>query len=165
MIRRSLALLALCPLFACASAPETSELPTVELDRFDYEVVVPTVSGVSEIVLTVPLPAPTSLRVLSIHGLVGNAPFHVPVTDGSDVSFANEHVSLSMAWTSHHAYTSACLQLTAPGKPVELFLRLGLPAGSAGAEEIEQSLLENTTVTAGDGQTIEAALKRFERVR
>ncbi len=164
MIRR---LLALCAplLFACASAPATSAPLAVELETFTYDVVVPTVpEGVSQMVLTVPLPAPTPLRVLSIHGLVGNAPFDVPVKDGDDVSFSNEHVSLSLTWTSHSVHTSACLQLTTPGKPVELGLRLGLPVGFTGAAELEQSLLEHTTI-AGDGRSVEAAHKRFARVR
>lgn len=164
MIRRPFALLALCPLFACASAP-ASTTPAVELDRYRYDVVVPEVpEGVQKMVVTVPLPAPAPLRVLSIHGLVGNAPFDVPVRDGGDVSRSNDKVSLSLTSTCHYVYTSTCLQVTTEGKPVELGLRLGLPAGMTGTEEIERALLANTTVV-GDGRPIEAALKRFERVR
>lgn len=166
MIRPLLALPLALALFACAGTPaKEAPPPAQELETFAYEVAVPALpDGASELVLTIDLPAADPLRVQSLHGLVGNAPFEVPLTHEKDVSFSNEHVSLSLAWIPGTHEQSGTLRLTTHGKPLELALRFALPAAPAGAGEVEKALLASTKA-ASDGRAIEGLVTRFERVR
>ena len=161
-MRRSLAVFALLPLFACASAPsEPAPVPDTGLDTFLYEVSLPSIpEGVSRTKVTVQLPGPSPLRVLAIHGLVGNARFEVPVESSGKASYSSDHVSLSLDWPREAA--AGALELTTSGRSVELALRLGLPAGSPAAGELEKTLLASTAAS-GDGQPIAAVSKRFAR--
>lgn len=157
MLRRSLVLLVSFPLFACASSPaRTAPGPEVALDTYTYEIRVPAApEGAAETRLTLHLP--DTLRVLSIHGLVGNAAFELPVKDREKSSFTSEHVFVSLDSTRE-------LQLTTPGRPVELALRMSLPSGSPEAGEIEKALVASTSASA-DGRPLEALATRFGPVK
>jgi hypothetical protein len=166
MHRHSLALLALFPLFACASSrAKDAPVPELAPDTYAYRVAVPAVpADARQVVVTVELPGPVPPRVLSLHGLVGNAPFDMPIQEGDNLSFSNEQVSVSLAWVGHSTHTTGTLLCTTHGKPLELGLRLGVPSGTDGAGELGRALVEHTSASA-DGRPIEAVATRFERVK
>jgi len=166
MLRRFLGLLLLCPLFACASTSEVVSAPNpADFDLFTYHVAVPTVpAGTSEVVLRVAT-TESSPVPLSIHGLVGNAPFEFPpLHEKSSSSFACEQVALSFSSVCHLVYTTWELQATTNGKPIELDIRLGFPKGSTDVAALESALVGCTAATS-DGRPIEAVTTRLARVR
>jgi len=163
---RTPALLVLFPLFACASA-RAKDAPVAELahDTYAYRVAVPAVPAhATQLVVTVEIPGPVPPHVLSLHGLVGNAPFDVPIEAGDKLSFSNEQVSVSLDWVGHSTHTTGTLRCTTHGKPLEMGVRLGVPSGTDGAEELGRALVAHTTASA-DGRPLEAVATRFERVK
>jgi len=160
MIRRLLACLALVPLAACASAPKKPAPSTLESrDPYTYHVAVQSVpEDVSQLVVTVEIADPT-LRPVSVHGLVGNAPFDVPLSSAR-CSFTNEQVSLSLEPIGESA---SRLQVSTHGKPVELGLCLTLPKESKEVGTLEGALARGTKASGGN-PPIEA-VTRLERSR
>lgn len=167
-MRRSFALLLLCPLFACASTSDVVSAPDPEsFELFTYHLEVPAVpTESSEVVLKVATRESFPVA-LSIHGLVGNAPFDVPALhEQSTASLANEQVELSFSSVCHVVYNTNTweLQATTRGKPLELEIRLGFPKGSTDVAALERALVECTAATC-DGRPIDAVTTRLVRVR
>jgi len=159
-MNRSLVLLVVCPLFACASTPEAVSAPKPEdFDLFTYHVAVPSVEPeASQLVLRVATtePFPTALAV---HGLVGNAPFEVPPLREKDATrFSSEQVELEFRGVSG----TWELQATTQGKPLELDIRVGYPKGSTDVAALERALVECTSGTC-DGKPIEGLVTRLAR--
>lgn len=163
MLRRPFELLLVCPLLACASTPKTpAPSPLENRDPYTYHVTVPSVpADASQLVLTVESKE-SKVWPVSVRGLVGNAPFEVPLSAGGG-SFSNEQVSLSLEKIGDPVAMGWKLQVTTHGKPVELGLRLSLPKESAEIEALEGALVKDTRVSGG-GHPIEAVM-RLERAR
>jgi hypothetical protein len=164
MLRHSFELLLLCPLTACASTSDMVSRPVAEdLDLFTYHVEVP--AGASETVLQVATSEPFP-SVLSIHGLVGNAPFDLPLRAGEasyEVPFDNGQVALVFRSISRVAFETWEVRASTR-KPLELDLRLGFPKGSTDVAALERALAECTSATR-DGRPVEAVTTRLVRVR
>ena len=161
MFRRPAALFALFPLFSCAGAPEKpAPVEEKRLEQFTYRAAVAAVpAGASELILSVELPEDRpagALHALSAHGLVGNAPFDLRLSEG-DASLTNELLSLS--WVRPHS-----LRLTTRGKPAELSLRFGVSGVAGDTSELERELVRGTRASADD-RPLETLATRLERLR
>ena len=165
MMRRLPELLLLCPLTACASTADVVSPPGPEdYDVYTYHVEVPAIPAeASRTVLSVETNGPHPM-VLSIRGLVGNAPFEVPLGVNDPDTFTSENLSVVYSTICHYVYGTWSLHATTPGKPLELDIRVGYPKGSADVRALETALVGCTSAKA-DGRPIEGVTTRLARAR
>ena len=165
MIRRSLVMLLVCPLFACASTSTAKSAPKPEnYDLYTYHVAVPSVpANESQVVVAVET-TDSVPGAVSIHGLVGNAPFELPLGAKDPATFSNEQLSVSFTGARDSAHGAWSLRATTQGKPLELDIHVRYPKGSGDVRALESALKRCTTATA-NGRPIEAVTTRLAQVK
>lgn len=169
---RLLPLALLAPLFACTAAAPEPEMATpqaVPEARFTYHAGLARVpAGAREVRLGVRLPRQDDegeLRLRSVFGLVGNAPFDLVLPDSPAGTLEHAHLRLTWRSTSTDGAAEREIVLETRGKPAEFGLRLALPAGARTDAATLASRLAARTFAEVDAQAVAGVVTRCERMR
>jgi hypothetical protein len=154
-------------LSACAAAPRADPtLPAAPRACFTYRAALGSEIAAADLRLGVRVPCSGpvgELRELSAYGIVGNAPFDVPIPLGE--SGAHAAGPLEVSWRALDSGQASEVSFRSAGRPLEVALRLAFEPTPAVDEAALEAELRGATEASVDARRVAVTAARLVRVR